>query len=246
MQVRILIQARVGSSRLPGKVLKPLAGRPLLARVVEQLSAARRHVDQPLELMVATTQDEGDDQTAALCRALKVPCFRGNRSNVLARYRAAVADMADEDVLIRATADNPLYCPRRTGLILERHLSAANDYTCVRNLSYVVPEVMGVGAFRRMAVMAEGAADAAYCREHVTPYFRSPDAPFYARQLPETWQGLRPDVRLTVDTPLEHERMDELLKLVADKPGTISLEDVYRAWDAWQLHSEACTTSAAA
>ncbi len=186
-----------------------------------------------LDVTVATTRDAADHRTEALCRELGVRCFRGQRDDVLARYVAAAADLADDDVLIRATADNPLYCPRRTALLVERLLVEGNDYTCIRNLSYVVPEVMRVGALRAMAGLVGGAADADYCREHVTPYLRGP-SPFRAEQLPQDWQGLRPDVRLTVDTPADYERMAALFAMFVTRQGKMPLEDVYRQWDTWQ------------
>ncbi len=219
----------------------PLGGRPLLAWVIERLKGAHQLVQQPLELMLATTRDEADDRTAALCHQLGVSCFRGERDDVLSRYLAAAADLGDDDVLIRATADNPLYCPRRTALILERHLAGANDYTCIRNLSYVVPEVMGVGALRRMASLVDGAADPGYCREHVTPYFRQPGVPFRCEQLPDDWQGLRPDLRFTVDTLREYEQMDAFCKACLAVPESVALEDVYRRWETWQQSQQTKT-----
>jgi spore coat polysaccharide biosynthesis protein SpsF len=234
VRIRIVIQARVGSSRLPGKILMPLAGRPLLAHVVERLSAAREHLGTPPEIMVATTRNAADDRTAELCRELRVACFRGPRDDVLARYVAAAADLADDDVLVRATADNPLYCPRRAALIIRQHVAQASDYTCVQGLSYVVPEVMRVGALRTMAGLVAHAADADDCREHVTPYFRRPGTPYRVQQLPEDWHGLRPGVRLTVDTSAEYERMAALLAATGLGGILMSLEDAYQRWDAWQ------------
>jgi spore coat polysaccharide biosynthesis protein SpsF len=215
---RIVIQARVGSSRLPGKILLPLAGRPLLAHVVQRLRAVQEFIEQPLEVMVATTHQAGDDATATVCRDLHVPCHRGEPVNVLARYLAAAADLGDEDVVIRATADNPLYCPRRTAMILRQHLAAGMDYTGIEGLSAIVPEVIGTGALRAMAPLVKqlGAAEADYCREHVTPYFRRPGAPFRVQLLPKDWQGLRPDVRLTVDTPADY----AAVKSIFDAAGT--------------------------
>ena len=82
---------------------------------------------------------------------------------VLARYVDATADLADDDLVVRATADNPFYCPRRSKLIVAEHENERADYTCVERLSYVVPEVMTAGALRRMASLAWSAE----CREHV-------------------------------------------------------------------------------
>ncbi len=74
MTTLVVIQARMGSSRLPGKVMLPLAGRPLLQRMVAQVAAAR----SPFKLTVATTVDPADAPVAALCAAIGVRCFRGH------------------------------------------------------------------------------------------------------------------------------------------------------------------------
>lgn len=203
--VRVIIQARMQSSRLPGKILAELAGEPMLAHVVRRLRAAGRGL-AAWQVMVATSTDEADDRTERCCDSLGEPCFRGSHDDVLARYVAASADLDEADTLVRATADNPLYCTRRTPRIVWWHQQAKADYTCIRGLSYVVPEVVQVGALRAMATHAKTAE----CREHVTPWFRREGHAFRVVQLPDDWLGLRPSIRLTVDTPLEMRLMANL------------------------------------
>ena len=143
-RVRIVIQARVGSTRFPDKIMAPLAGEPMLAHVVRRLQATGQYLPRGLEAMetmVATTVAADDDLTEQLCRSIGVACHRGAAEDVLARYLAAAADLDDDDIVIRATADNPVYCPQRTARILSVHRQAKAEYTCIRNLSYVVPEV---------------------------------------------------------------------------------------------------------
>jgi spore coat polysaccharide biosynthesis protein SpsF (cytidylyltransferase family)/predicted dehydrogenase len=241
MHIRIVIQARVGSSRLPGKILAPLAGEPLLAHVVRRLQAAQGHTSHTLEICVATTRDNGDDATQRLCDDLGTRCFRGPTQDVLARYVEATSDLSPDDIVLRATADNPLYCPRRTVQILHEHLQGGGDYTCIRNLSYVVPEVMQVAALRAMA----GLATEPYCREHVTPYFRQSQHAFRARQLPENWRGLRPDIRLTVDTAEELQRVEELLVALSRQGRLVALEEVYAYLDS-RSHAPRGNASSAA
>jgi len=233
-RIRIVIQARMNSSRLPGKIAAELAHRPMLAYTVGRLQAAARAGALPADawqIMVATTAASADDVTERLCESLEVACFRGSESDVLGRYLAASADLAPEDTLIRATADNPLYCPQRAAAIVAEHLARGVDYTCIENLSYVVPEVMRVGALRQMASLATDE----HCREHVTPYFRRPDCRFRVVQLPPTWRGLRPELRLTVDTPLELARMRRLAAAL-DGELLAALERVYQACDCDSVH----------
>lgn len=228
-KIRIVVQARMNSSRLPGKIAAELARRPMLAFTVGRLQAAARAGVLPAdawEIMVATTAASADDVTERMCQSLGVACFRGEESDVLGRYAAASADLAPDDVLVRATADNPLYCPQRAAAIVAEHLARGADYTCIEKLSYVVPEVMQVGALRQMASLATDE----HCREHVTPYFRRPNCGFRVVQLPATWRGLRPEIRLTVDTPAELDRMRWLADAL-DGELLAPLERIYQACD---------------
>lgn len=214
----------MGSGRLPGKVLADLAGRPMLEFVVRRLQAA----DAGFQVHVATSISSADDAVEGFCRRLDVPCFRGSEADVLGRYVAATADLADDDVVVRATADNPLYCPRRTAAILAEHRHLQADYTCIENLSYVVPEVMQAAALRAMCSVASDAR----CREHVTPYFREAAHDFRVVTLPADWQGLRPEIRLTVDTVEELDRMSAICRTLAPRGLLFPLEGVYSLFDA--------------
>lgn len=228
-KIRIVVQARMNSARLPGKIAADVASRPMLAYTVGRLQAAASCsalVDHAWEVVVATTASTADDTTERLCQSLGVACFRGEESDVLGRYQAASADLAPEDTLVRATGDNALYCPVRSAAIAAEHLRCGADYTCIDNLSYVVPEVMRVSAFRRMASLALDD----FCREHVTPYFRRPNSGFRVVQLPQTWRGLRPALRLTVDTPPELAQMRRLLGAL-DGDLRAPLERIYEAFD---------------
>lgn len=211
IRTRVVIQARMGSTRLPGKIMADLAGRPMLAHIVRRLQAAAAYVPGDWDVVVATSTDAADDLTQCLCESLQVPCVRGSQHDVLARYLVATADLTDDDIIMRATADNPLYCPRRTSLLWHEHLRLVADHTSIENLSYAVPEAMQTGAFRRMASLVTDD----YCREHVTPYFRRPPHEFRAVQFPGDWQGLRTDLRLTVDTPEDLRRMEWIYSTAA-------------------------------
>jgi spore coat polysaccharide biosynthesis protein SpsF len=207
------------SSRLPGKVLARLGQRPLLEYVVRRLAASchRDHVH------VATSTSTADDAIERFCHRLGVAFLRGSEADVLGRYVAATSDLDDHDLVVRATADNPLYCPARTAAIIAEHRRRANDYTCITNLSYVVPEVMRVGALRAV----ERLATSARSREHVTPYFREAEHEFRVRQLPADWRGLRPEIRLTVDTPAELEQMSAICQSFESAGPLFPLDDVY-------------------
>ncbi len=222
-RVRIVVQARMGSSRFPGKILASLAGEPMLTRVVQRLAATDQYAHAAIEITVATTVLPEDDATALLCETLDVTCLRGSENDVLSRYLDATADLADDDIVIRATADNPLYCPRRTAHLLEHHRRTGSDYTGVVDLSPVVPEVIRVGALRESTSLGVDA----YCREHVTPALRRRPEGYRVDVLPANWNGLRPEIRLTLDTPEDHRRMAALFANLGTAADTATMNEVY-------------------
>jgi spore coat polysaccharide biosynthesis protein SpsF len=117
MKTVAIIQARMGSSRLPGKVLLDLAGEPMLARVVSRVRRART-----LEgFIIATTTEPSDDALAALCDERGWPCFRGSRDDVLDRYYRA-ARQCGAEVIVRITSDCPLIDPEVIDLVVGEFL----------------------------------------------------------------------------------------------------------------------------
>ncbi len=116
-----IIQARMGSSRLPGKVLLDLAGRPVLWRGLERVRQAGR-IDQ---VLVATTDQPGDEPIRRFCAERGVRCFAGSEQDVLDRYYQAArfAGATDEDGIVRITADCPLIDPEVVDRVIEAYLS---------------------------------------------------------------------------------------------------------------------------
>lgn len=232
MTIRIVLQARMGSRRRPGKTLADIGGRPLLARCLERLATAVRRGGPSWQLIVATSTAASDQAVAHLAEQLGYLCVRGSEEDVLARYLQATADLADDDVVVRATADNPLYCPQRTFRLVAEHLAIDEEYTGLDPLSPWVPEVFRVGAFRAMA--ARDDLDE-YCHEHVTPFFRRDGAPFRTRRLAPSWNGIDPSLRLTVDTPEDVAAMDRLYRTLIALTG----EDDAPSWTLEQIQETA-------
>jgi spore coat polysaccharide biosynthesis protein SpsF len=110
----VVVQARTGSTRLPGKILMLLAGRPLLQRMIERVRAA----ETPFDVVVATTTAAEDDAVVDLCRAADVACFRGHPEDLLDRHVQA-ARAARADVVVKIPSDCPLIDPR----VIDRVLS---------------------------------------------------------------------------------------------------------------------------
>lgn len=163
-----LIQARMGSSRFPGKVLEEVAGRPMLWHVVHRVRQAKR-IDK---VVVATTDRGVDDPVVGFCKREGVDCFRGNEQDVLDRfYQAARASHAD--VVVRITADCPLIDPEVIDKVVERFQRGDCDYAC-NIIRYTYPdgldtEVFSFAGLERAWKEAEKPSE----REHVTPYLRN-------------------------------------------------------------------------
>lgn len=160
-----VLQARVSSTRLPGKVLKPLLGVPMLLRQLERV----KHATLIDELTVATSEDSSDDPVAALCHENRIACFRGSLNDVLDRFYQAVHPLQPDHV-VRLTGDCPLSDPEVIDLVIATQLAQGNDYTS-NALEPTYPDGLDVEIMRRTALeTAWREAGLKSQREHVTPF----------------------------------------------------------------------------
>ena len=194
MKVVAIIQARMGSTRLPGKVLQDLGGQPVLSRVVSRVRRAN-HVD---ELVVATSVEAGDAEIVNECQRVAVRCFRGSEADVLDRYyRAAQAQSAD--VVVRITADCPMIDPAVVDDIVTRFQQTKPDYAS-NALVRTFPRGLDTEVFTIDALAkAWTEARELYQRAHVTPYFYQNPGLF--RILSVTGEKDYSKHRWTLDTP---------------------------------------------
>ena len=208
-------QARMTSTRLPGKVMQQVLGQPLLHYHLSRLASARL-VDC---LVVATTVNASDDVIAEYCAGLGIPVFRGSEHDVLARYEGAVeAFGADAEIVVRVTSDCPLIDPEIVDATIEAYLSGQPevDYVAVDNSRF--PRGLDAEVFRRSALSeaAREAVDPAE-REHVTPFiYRRPDRfSFAAYTTPEHYGTYR----WCVDEPADFELIRRIIEaLMPEKP----------------------------
>ena len=168
LRVIAVVQARMSSRRLPGKVLAPLAGSPVLGLVVGRLRRTR-HVD---EVVVATSTDPSDDPVAEWCEQNGTRCHRGSLDDVLDRFLGA-ARASGATHCVRITADCPLIDPVLVDRVIAQALAEDLDYC---GLAGEFPdgldcEVMTRSALERAAAEAVLPSE----REHVTPYLKRPD-----------------------------------------------------------------------
>lgn len=167
-----IIQARMGSTRLPGKALADLAGAPFFARVVERMRACET-LDA---LVLATTTDPSDDPLVALATSLGLPVYRGAVDDVLDRFTQA-ARMVDAHLIVRITADDPFKDPQVTDHAVRLWLNQPDlDYVS-NTLRPTYPEGLDIEVFTREALeRAWREAQLPSEREHVTPYiWKHPD-----------------------------------------------------------------------
>jgi spore coat polysaccharide biosynthesis protein SpsF len=196
MRVVAIIQARMGSTRLPGKVLLDLAGAPVLARVINRCQRATTLN----EVVVATTIRSGDDAIIDLCRAQNWPSFRGLEDDVLDRYYHA-AVQSQTDIVVRLTSDCPLIEPELIDLTVKRFLEdGALDYVSNTLPPRTFPRGLDVEVFSFAALERAWREDAnPGWREHVTPYIYYHPEKF--RLLGIVNDTDLSDKRWTVDTP---------------------------------------------
>lgn len=202
----IIVQARMTSTRLPGKVLLEVAGKPLLEYQIERLRRARL-ADQ---IVVATTVNAADEPIVALCQRLSVPVWRGSEHDVLARYHDAAA-AHHADVVVRVTSDCPVIDPQVLDATIGYYLNRRGQLDYVSNsLARSFPRGLDaeVFAFKSLAEAFAEAVDEEE-REHVTPFlYRRPQRYRLANV------ACREDLsghRWTVDTPEDFALISHLI-----------------------------------
>jgi spore coat polysaccharide biosynthesis protein SpsF len=171
-QAGIISQVRMGSTRLPGKVLLPVAGRPLLDYHVARLQASG------LPVALATTTLPADDVLAQYAAEHNLPCYRGSEVDVLSRYYEANQQFGF-DVVVRVTSDCPLLDGPTVGAAVARYLAEGNPLVYRSNVvARTFPRGLDFEIFSaEMLAMAQREATTVTEREHVTPYLRAQFAP---------------------------------------------------------------------
>lgn len=173
MTVVAVVQARMGSTRLPGKVLADLNGQPLLRRLLARLDEASS-VD---DIILATSTSSKDDELATVAQGWGVRVARGSEDDVLSRFSDAIA-REDADVVVRITADCPFVDPDIVDSCVQFLTEERLDYVSSA-VPPTLPDGLDVEVIRRGALLrAATEAKAAYEREHVTPYLRAGSSAF--------------------------------------------------------------------
>lgn len=250
----IVVQARTGSSRLPGKIHLPICGKPLLVRMLERVLAASGN----FEVTVATTLDPVDDAVRAMCREVGVNCFSGHPTDLLDRHYHA-ARMHRADVVVKIPSDCPLIDPA----VIDKVLSFPREnYDFVSNLhpaTYpdgndveVMPFAMLERAFKEAKKPHE--------REHTTPFlWDQPERFRIANVAWETGLDYSMSHRFTIDYPEDYEfiravydqlwsesapifSLAQILKLLESRPDIMAINAKYAGVNWYRHHLDALKT----
>jgi spore coat polysaccharide biosynthesis protein SpsF len=226
LKVVVIVQARMASTRLPGKVLKRVLDKPLLEYQIERI----RRVKSVEEIVIATTVNDADRAIVEFCDRLALPCFRGSEQDVLSRYfAAAVAFHAD--VVVRLTSDCPIIDPHVVERVLRHFLEYATEFDYVSNcLTRTYPRGMDTEVF------PFGILEEAYCeavkpmdREHVTPFiyrqqrrFRLSNVAYHEDLSHHRW---------TVDTVEDFALIRRIIESLYPRDPEFRMEDVLGLFD---------------
>lgn len=207
MSAAVIIQARIGSSRRPGKITYPFQGEPMLEYQVRRLRAGG--ID---ELAIATTDRPGDDVTAALADQLGVPCFRGSEDDVMGRYLAC-ADAFGADPVVRVGGDDPLLDPAGLRALMDSHATDPADLvhaSHARGWIYgTAGELVTRDALRRAVAGTSDPLD----REHVISFIKKSDL-FSKRAIsPADASLIRPDIFVSVDYQEDLDLIAQILEI---------------------------------
>ena len=217
----IIIQARMGSSRLPGKVMMKLEGKSILEHIVNSLKFSKLSD----KIIVATTINQEDDKIETLCRKLCVDCFRGSSDDVLNRYYEC-AKLYQGDIIVRITCDNPLIDPT----LVDEAIKICKQENCdyVSNMihqTYPIGYLVEVLKFDILKQNNDKIHDA-LTREHVTHHIRKNISMYKIKEFfaPENLQ--RPEWRLTVDHENDYQLMKKIFQNLYKPNQYISYIDV--------------------
>ncbi len=221
IRVVAVIQARMGSRRLPGKVLKPIAGKPLLWHIVHRLKACRLLE----EIAVATSVNAADEAIVEWCNANGVTVVRGPEDDVLARY-ANAAEKLDADIIVRVSSDTPFIDAGFVDHLIATLIEQDGDYVLLEDGALCAHE--GVDPFSRRALdrLMMDATHDPDAREHVTGYFRlHPEFVKTVRAAPYPPLAKKAR-RLTIDTPDDLAFIEALYARLDARAGEASLADL--------------------
>jgi len=225
-RVVIFIQARMGSTRLPGKHLKEVLGKPLIAYLLERL----RRVHNADAIVLATTVNPLDDQLVAFSKKHHLPFFRGSEDDVLDRFYQCAKEFK-ADIIVRITADCPLIDPAVIDEVIECFLTNRANLDYVSNTEKrTFPRGMDVEVFSFNSLKKVHAeAKMPEEKEHVTPYYYRHPELFRIGSIMRSKDESR--YRWTVDTNADFKLVKTVLENIYPKKPGFTLNDLLNLFD---------------
>lgn len=228
-KILIVIQARKNSSRLPGKIFLPLSGKPLLYRIYERICGSA----SDKQVVIATTTDKADDETAYLCKEYDMNFFRGHPDDLLDRHYKAGIEF-DADVVIKTPSDCPLICPDVIDRVINYYKENENKFDFVSNLHPATyPEGQDVEIMpMEILKQAWNEAEKDFEREHTTPFIWERPERFRIGNVEwETGLDLSMSCRLTIDYPEDYEFIKRVYDELYDEKKMFKLCDIMMLLD---------------
>jgi spore coat polysaccharide biosynthesis protein SpsF len=218
-----ILQARMSSTRLPGKVLRPLCGSPMLLRQIERVRRSAR-IDR---LVVATSDDKTDDVLSDVLEGAGVEVSRGSLDDVLGRYIGALEAKGPAEQVVRLTGDCPLADWQVIDAVIDRHLQGGVDYTANTWGQRTFPKGLDVDIVKSGALVDAAAhASDPYEREHVLPYiYRHPER--YSLQGCDQ-AAQEGELRWTVDLPEDFDFVTAVYEALYPADAAFTSDDVRR------------------
>lgn len=230
-----IIQARTGSTRLPGKVMYPLDGQPALEHVVSRTARA----DSVTNVVVATSTEPQDDVVAQYAPTFGADVVRGSEANVLSRFERAVEEY-DPEIILRITGDCPLIDPTTIDRVISSIIDRKADYAS--NISHrTFPRGLDAEAFTAKSfetVVSEATTQTE--REHVTPYYRKNPKKFNIDNVTsdqvfsEAKYTNRTDLRLTLDEADDYHLVERIYDML-EYDDILPIQDVIDFVDSKEL-----------
>lgn len=208
MRIVAVVQARMGSTRYPGKVMQDLGGMTVIECLLNRLAGSKTIT----KIIVATSTLPENDILQAHVEALGFACYRGDEDDVLARF-ADVARFSGADYIVRITGDCPLIDPGIVDTIVAKAIAAEADYYSNVNPP-TFPDGLDVEVLSRSALLlADGNAVSSFDREHVTPFIRSQESLRQFNHLNDTDYS---EFRWTLDEAQDMEVLRNIAQKVND------------------------------
>ena len=207
--ITAIVQARVGSSRLPGKTLMPFGNHNVLGYMINRIKRSK----SLQQIVVATTEEQQDDAISKFCEQYEISCFRGSSNDVLERYFGA-AKIFGASHIVRLTADDPFKTASIIDKAISKYLSDTLHY-CSNTIEPTYPEGLDVEVFSYSALqLAYENEGNLFEREHVTPYiWKNADNKFKIGQIYSDID--RSKWRMTIDYPEDYKALAFLQSNVA-------------------------------